>query len=294
MGASLNDPAVKKQLDELQADTAKAQKGLDLAALQTAIDAAGLVDPTPISDLVGGVLSAATGDWFGAAMSLVSMLPYAGDAIGKTAKGARLVAKIAKWRKRIADNVIKGRQIVANAVKKDAAAIRAKRAADKAKRIDDAVISGCPVGGNRFGTQSPKNGWADGAERGNGPWDPKQSGLNQDRIDDIESVTGGKPIQFKEGYPDYTEYRYKAKGPDGKPVDGAVEIKLDPTGNRDKDFAAANQAMAEKLGVDKFKEPDGYTWHHKEDGTTMELVPSDLHNNVPHSGGVSLAKDPAY
>ncbi|WP_353846623.1 HNH endonuclease [Methylobacter sp.] len=26
----------------------------------------------------------------------------------------------------------------------------------------------------------------------------------------------------------------------------------------------------------------------------MQLVPSNLHNNVPHSGGVSLAKDPGY
>jgi A nuclease of the HNH/ENDO VII superfamily with conserved WHH len=39
---------------------------------------------------------------------------------------------------------------------------------------------------------------------------------------------------------------------------------------------------AEKLGKDKFKEPEGWTWHHKEDASTMELIPSELHNNVPH------------
>lgn len=53
-------------------------------------------------------------------------------------------------------------------------------------------------------------------------------------------------------------------------------------------------AIAAKLGKDRLKEPDGWTWPHKEDGTTMELIPSDLHNDVPHSGGVSIAKDESY
>ncbi|MRR52684.1 MAG: HNH endonuclease [Rhodocyclaceae bacterium] len=292
MGASLNDPSVRKQLDELQADTTKAAGDLKWELAQSAVDAAGLVDPTPISDAVGAVMSAARGDWFGAGMSLVSMLPYAGDAIGKTAKGAKLMARIAKLRKRIADNLVRGRQIVANALKRDASAIRADRARRKAQKIEEGIVNGCPVGGNRFGTQSPKEGWK--GERGHGDWNPQKSGLNKDRIEDIESVTGGKPIKFKEGNPDFSEYTYKEKCPDGKTVDGTVEIQLSRAGDRDTDFQAAREAMAEKLGQEKFREPDGWTWHHKEDGTTMELIPTDLHSNVPHSGGVSVAKDPAY
>jgi hypothetical protein len=31
--------------------------------------------------------------------------------------------------------------------------------------------------------------------------------------------------------------------------------------------------------------PRGYTWHHVEDGTTMELVPTRLHKAVEHTGG---------
>jgi hypothetical protein len=297
MGASLDDPKVKTQLDELQSDTAKAQRELQLDLAQAAVDAAGLIDPTPFSDAVGAAMSVARGDWFGAAMSVVSMVPYAGDAIGKTAKGARLIARMAKMRKRIADNIVKGRQIITNALKKDAAAIRAKRAADKAKKIEEGIVAGCPVGGNRFGTQSPKDGWLRGSERGSGQWDPSKSGLSQDRVDKINSVTGGKPVKFENGYPDYSDYTYKAKGADGKPVDAKVEIELDPGGDRTKDFAQARKAMAEKMGVKDFHEddlPGDWTWHHKEDGTTMELVPADLHNNVPHSGGVSLAKDPGY
>lgn len=121
---------------------------------------------------------------------------------------------MAKLRKRIADNVARGRQIIANALKRDAAAIRAKRAVDKARKIEDGIVGGCPVGGNRFGTQSPKEGWLKGGERGNGQWDPSRSGLSQDRVDKINSVTGGKPVAFKDGYPDYSDYTYKAKGAD--------------------------------------------------------------------------------
>jgi hypothetical protein len=92
-------------------------------------------------------MSAARGDWFDAGMSLVSMLPYAGDAVGKTANGAKLMARVANLRKRIANNVVRGREIVANALKKDAAAIRAKRAAQKSEKVEDGIVSGCPVGG---------------------------------------------------------------------------------------------------------------------------------------------------
>lgn len=293
MGASLKDPRVKSQLDELRTDTQDAARELKLDEMQSALDLAGMADPTPVCDAASALISVARGDWFGAGMSLVSMIPYAGDAIGKTAKGARLLKRLAKLKSRIADNVARGRQIVADALKKDAAAIRAKRALAKAEKIEEGVINGCPMRGNRFGTQSPKEGWGKG-ERGNGEWDPRKSGLDKDKVEDIESVTGGKPVRFENGNPDFSEYVHQTKGADGKLVDAKVEIELDRAGNRENDFRAAREAMAEKLGVPRYKEPDGWTWHHKEDGTTMELIPSALHNNVPHSGGVSVAKDPSY
>jgi Flp pilus assembly pilin Flp len=62
---------------------------------KAAVDVAGTVDPTPISDAVSGAMSLGDGDVVGAGLSLVSMVPYAGDALGKTAKGAKLAKKIA-------------------------------------------------------------------------------------------------------------------------------------------------------------------------------------------------------
>ena len=51
---------------------------------------------------------------------------------------------------------------------------------------------------------------------------------------------------------------------------------------------AANKAA----GFDET--PPGMTWHHNEDGVTMELVPSKLNNNVPHDGGASVVKSPEF
>jgi hypothetical protein len=61
-----------------------------------------------------------------------------------------------------------------------------------------------------------------------------------------------------------------------------VELQLGKTGVRKEDFKLANEAIAAKLGTDKFKRPKDWTWHHTEDGIIMQLAPSDLHNNVPH------------
>ena len=36
--------------------------------------------------------------------------------------------------------------------------------------------------------------------------------------------------------------------------------------------------------------PEGYTWHHKEDGKTMQLVPTDMHRSFQHSGGAVILR----
>lgn len=59
---------------------------LDLA--QIALSIAGIVDPTPISDGIDGVISLGRGDFVGALISGISMIPYAGD-----------LAKVGKLRK---------------------------------------------------------------------------------------------------------------------------------------------------------------------------------------------------
>ena len=78
-----------------------AQKELGLDLTQMGLDVAGLFDPTPISDGANGVISLLRGDWLGAGISAISMVPYIGDAAklgklgtwGKTVMNAVEIAK---------------------------------------------------------------------------------------------------------------------------------------------------------------------------------------------------------
>ncbi|MBK9262331.1 MAG: HNH endonuclease [Polyangiaceae bacterium] len=72
----------------------------------------------------------------------------------------------------------------------------------------------------------------------------------------------------KDGYPDF-----RAAGVVKK------EVKVKFSADRQKDFRAANEAAGLK------QRPDGYTWHHHQDGTTMQLVPEAIHRATGHTGG---------
>jgi hypothetical protein len=80
-------------------------------------------------------------------------------------------------------------------------------------------------------------------------------------------------VPFKEtGFPDFSIYATKRVE-----VDGLV-------GDVRNDFAAATKAA----GLERV--PSGYTWHHVEDGRTMELVPKDIHRATGHTGGAELIR----
>ncbi len=73
-----------------------------------------------------------------------------------------------------------------------------------------------------------------------------------------------------DGYPDFSPY-------------AIATVKIRMAGNRTTDFALANEKA-------NLKPPRGYTWHHHQDRITTQLVPSDLHDAVRHTGGVSIIK----
>ncbi len=76
-----------------------------------------------------------------------------------------------------------------------------------------------------------------------------------------------------DGYPDF-----RAAGV----VKAAVKIKM--TGPHEKDVKAANDFF-------KWTEtPEGCTWHHHQDGTTMQLVPKDIHQKTGHTGGAAYSR----
>jgi len=105
-----------------------------------------------------------------------------------------------------------------------------------------------------------------------------------------------KGIRYKNGYPDFEPYAYKKLS-----VKAVVEVN-DLEYNEGSDFRKARDAYRQKLkdaGDPNWKKwpnnggkysPQGYTWHHHENGTTMILVDSEVHNNARHCGGVSCYK----
>jgi A nuclease of the HNH/ENDO VII superfamily with conserved WHH len=81
-------------------------------------------------------------------------------------------------------------------------------------------------------------------------------------------------VRFDEtGFPDFSPYAEKT-------------VKITYSGDRATDFKLANEAANLK------RTPEGMTWHHHQDGKTMQLVPTDLHNAVKHTGGVAASDFP--
>jgi filamentous hemagglutinin len=80
--------------------------------------------------------------------------------------------------------------------------------------------------------------------------------------------------------------RFTADGfPDSAPY-ATHTITITPhfAGNHTTDFARATR-LAGLTTV-----PDGYTRHHHQDTTIMQLVPVDLHEAIRHAGGVGITK----
>ena len=75
-----------------------------------------------------------------------------------------------------------------------------------------------------------------------------------------------------DGFPDFSPY-------------SKINVKIEGLkGNTSSDFTAANRAVGLK------STPKGFTWHHVEDGKTLMLVPTDLHQTVRHTGGAALIR----
>ncbi|MDQ0213945.1 putative ribonuclease toxin of YeeF-YezG toxin-antitoxin module [Oikeobacillus pervagus] len=94
----------------------------------------------------------------------------------------------------------------------------------------------------------------------------------------------GTSVSYPNGFPDFTPFMH----PNVKPV----KIEVHSPKNNPKDFENANKAArltkdTDPPIIDIRKPPDGYTWHHHEDGKTMMLVDEDIHREFRHIGGQS-------
>ena len=105
--AAFVDTLQRQALGATAADGALSaeQRALLLDLGQLALDIVGLADPTPVSDGANGLISLFRGDFLGAGLSAVSMIPYLGDAakLGKLGKWAETVAGVVELAARNAD-----------------------------------------------------------------------------------------------------------------------------------------------------------------------------------------------
>lgn len=141
------------------AEIARQQRELTLDLTQMALDIAGLIDPTPVSDGANGIVSLFRGDFLGAGISALSMIPYVGDLakvgkLGKFVKTMERVVELARIDARFADAVRPVLQQIKNALDQlplDSlpSAVRESLEALKSK-VDDFFRTAPASGGDTF------------------------------------------------------------------------------------------------------------------------------------------------
>lgn len=138
----------------------------------------------------------------------------------------------------------------------------------------------------------PRNGGKWLGEAGNSAWNPDRdvqpgdrNGTNPEHKTwgEIKKQYSFESIPFSDGSPDFSEV-------------SKAEVTIDDfTDDRDSNFDQADEKLAEQRGctpeeVTKWREENKYTWHECRDCMTMQKVPTEVHGNISHSGGVSEYK----
>ena len=152
-----------------------------------------------------------------------------------------------------------------------------------AKELDE--VKGCPIEGN--------GGHWEG-ERGNSKWFPNRDEIPKNPLTNPDGLTWGQildkygidGIEFKNGEPDFSPV---AKGT--VEIDHFTDNRYGKGGN----FDQACEKLAEQRGCTKeevkaWMKENKYTWHERSDSKTMDKVPTEIHGNIRHSGGISEAK----
>ena len=152
-----------------------------------------------------------------------------------------------------------------------------------AKELDE--VKGCPIEGN--------GGHWEG-ERGNSKWFPNRDEIPKNPLTNPDGLTWGQildkygidGIEFKNGEPDFSPV---AKGT--VEMDHFTDNRYGKGGN----FDQACERLAEQRGCTKeevkaWMKENKYTWHERSDCKTMDKVPTEIHGNIRHSGGISEAK----
>lgn len=113
-------------------------------------------------------------------------------------------------------------------------------------------------------------------------------------INELDALTKKYPNGFKfdeKGFPKFDDIIYKKNiTVDSKTIEIKAEVdigKLRPDTDTQYgsalDMIEADKKM--KLEIPNWRKPADYTWHHVENSTKLQLIPSDVHETIRHTGG---------
>lgn len=289
------DPAVARQRQELALDVA-----------QMVLDIAGLFDPTPVSDGTNAIISLFRGDLLGAGLSAVSIIPFLGDAakLGKLGRWAQTIERavdLARADGAFARLVRPQLEQLGRALSDIAPDVLARLpqpvqdfVRNARARLAEFLPPPARISRADFDSLPPVSGPGVRVKPVGGAW---ASAPNWDNW----TAQGGKIISHADGSVTYirrdlVQVRYNSAGyPDFTPhldhPSGVRSVEVPHSRNRANDFEQANIAAGRpEWGR---RSPPDYTWHHHENGTTMQLVPRAIHNGTAdlprfsHAGGVA-------
>lgn len=288
---------VKKNIWDTLAMEAKSMSPVEYATI--AADLAGIFDPTPISDAVGGSLSLVQGDLIGAGLSVGSFMPYAGDAIAKPPKIAKRAPKTAKLIEQLlrrSDNLATaGKEVLERTFTLSEIAAARKKTL---KRVQQAMLEarnkvpGCQdcqklvdASGTKRVLQMPATGGKWKTVDGTAP----ASGSGVFTFDSPKTLPDGrvvKEIEFRNGAPNFDGY-----------VEGQKYDLWEVSGNAQIDGQRLKKQMREHDPKWVPQPEDEFVLHHFEDGT-VGYVPRALHDKViggvSHTGGNSMINNKLF
>ncbi|WP_445375115.1 HNH endonuclease [Photorhabdus tasmaniensis] len=113
-----------------------------------------------------------------------------------------------------------------------------------------------------------------------GKWVNKKGGTVWQEIDSktwVYKDASGNVVRYPNGYPDFSQYeRQRVDVPDLK-------------GNHHR-YGDGDFAKADKLAPKGKADYGSNTWHHHENGKTMQEVPRNVHGTFTHRGGASTLR----
>jgi hypothetical protein len=143
--------------------------------------------------------------------------------------------------------------------------------------LDAGVVAALSLTLGRGWAPVPPPGPSNTAQMSSSEWRPTQSPSSETPIRNAQLAGKRHPVTGvpfdKDGFPDF-----RAAGAVQK------EVRITYTGTRTGDYAAANKAA----GLEST--PKGMTWHHHQDGATMQLIRTDIHAKTGHTGGFTLGQ----